>query len=229
MNNRLDLNQQEKISKRYHEHPLLCACQLAFRNYQARMRYLMFSPIEVFVEAIKVIDDIMEEDTDRMDYISNLWENLTIRYKLWCTGVPDDNEFQIAVSSVFYAVSITMSTHNHTYYKDTIKDALFREIDSHTSIVKQEEDRVIVALSQYADELRNWLDSYVVSDTYLSDDINDVAHGRKPRSLVVTISKGKKKGKENVVKPKPNYSRYSFNYTPKVFSRREIANRLSAM
>lgn len=215
MNNRLDQNQQEKVSRKYHEHPLLCACQLAFRNYQARMRYLMFSPVEVFVEAIKVIDDILEDGTDRMDFISNLWENLTIRYKLWCTGVPDDNEFQIAVSSVFYAVSITMSIHSHPYFKDTIKDALLKEIDSHTSVVKQEEDKVIVALSQYADELRNWLDSYVVNDTYLSDDIDDVANDRKPRSLKVVHPKNKSNRTIKQERPKADYSKFSFELKPK--------------
>lgn len=218
MSARLDLNQQEKINKRYHDHPLFCACQATFRNYLAGMHYLMFSPTEVFVESVGVIDDLLEEGTDRLEYIRSLWQNLIIRYKLWPLmhpGAGDDKEYETAVNSVLYTVALAMSRHSDSYFNDIIKDALLTEIDSHTSVVKQQEDSVIASISKYAAGIEEWLDNYANSETYLSDDIDDVVHDRKPRSLLKVAHKNKsniqKKTKEN----KPDYSKYSFTLTSK--------------
>ena len=211
---RLDQNQQEKIRKWYHDHPLLCACQEAFENYQASMRYLMFSPTEVFVESVEVIDNILEEGTDKEGYIQGLWRELLIRYKLWPLihpGAVDDNEYETAVSSVLYSVAIVLSRHEECYYNEQMKDAVLAEIEKHTSIVKQEEDKVIVSLSKYADELEQWINDYASIDSYLSYDIDDVAQGSPPRSSMKVVRKRNSiKGIKGVMKPENDYSRYSF-------------------
>lgn len=190
---RLDKNQQERVAKRYHNHPLLCACQQAFLNYQASMLHLMFSPVEVFVEAIRVIDDLFDEDTDIENYIQNMWENLLIRYKLWPVVARNEEEYQTAVSSVIYVVAVTLSTHNDLYYKEDIKDALLSVVDNHKSIVKQEEDKVIVTLSKYANEIKLWFETYSQSKDYLSDEIDDVANDKIPNSMSLDNNKGNKK------------------------------------
>lgn len=219
MNNRLDQNQQEKVSKRYHDHPLFCACQEAFQNFQAGMHYLMFSPTEVFVESVKVIDDILEEGSDKLDYIHCLWQKLIIRYKLWPLvhqGVVDDEEYEIAVCSVFYTVAVVFSKHSDKYYSELIKDALLSEIDRHVSIVKQEEDHVIVSLSQYAEELELWFNDYAFSDLYLSDDIDDISHDRMPRSSMKVVQKKiSAKRRKNSKMIGTDYSKYSFQLNVK--------------
>lgn len=178
------------------------------------MRHLLFSPTEVFAESVGVIDDILEDGTDRMEYIRNLWQNLLIRYKLWSPGAPDDEEYEMAVSSVFYVVAIVLSRHKHDYFCNKIKDALLAEIDSHTSIVKQEEDKVIVCLSKHADGIEQWLDSYADSESYLSDEIDDAANGRKRRTrLKVKLSDNNTNVKEKQNNAK-DYSRYSFQLIP---------------
>lgn len=215
MNTRLERSQLERIETWYHDHPLLIACQSAFRSYQAGMRYLMFSPIEVFVEAIDVLDDLLEEGNDVMDYIHNLWENRIIRYKLWYVGAPQDDEFHTAVSSVCYAVAVALSRHEDTYYSETVKDAILDEIAAHTNIIKQDEDKILVSLSLYADEIDTWMKEYIKRDGYLSDDILDVANGKKPKPWKTTTQKTSKNhcSKKKTVKLDvgiKDYSRYSF-------------------
>lgn len=220
MINRLDLNQQEKINKRYHDHPLFCACQATFRNYLAGMHYLMFSPTEVFVESVGVMDDLMEEGTDKLEYIRSLWQNLIIRYKLWPLmhpGAEDDKEYETAVNSVLYTVAIVLSRHEDSFFSDVIKDALLAEIDSHTSVVKQQEDYVIASLSKFAADIDEWLENYANSETYLSDDIDDVVHDREPRSLLKIAHKNNILGniRKKAKKPKADYSKYSFTLISK--------------
>ena len=209
MNSRLELSQQERVSERFHDHPLLCACKRAFKEYQAGMRHLLFSPTEVFVEAVQAIDDILEEGADRDGYVGELWQNLLIRYKLWCPGAPDDKEYETAVCSVFYTVSVVMSTHPDSYYNEQVKDALLSEISHHSSNVRQDEDKVIVSLCQFADGLKLWMEIYSDSNAYLTDEIEAVAHGRMPRAKMKSITAKTQK------KAKPDYSKYSFCLTPK--------------
>lgn len=220
MNTRLERSQLERIETWYHDHPLLIACQSAFRSYQAGMRYLMFSPIEVFVEAIDVLDDLLEEGNDVMDYIHNLWENRIIRYKLWCVGVPNDDEFHTAVSAVCYTVAVALSRHEHSYYSEIVKDAILDEIAAHTNIIKQEEDKILVILSSYADGIDAWMKEYIKRNEFLSDDILDVANGKKPKPWKTTTQKTSKNhcSKKKILKlhvgPK-DYSRYSFKLNAK--------------
>lgn len=206
MNNRLDLNQQERISRKYHEHPLLKACQSAFFNYQAGMNMLLFSPVEVFVEAVDVIDTLFEDGTDRETYICGLWNTLTIKYKLWLPGTPNE-EVQTAVCSVFYAAAVSLSVCDEPYFKDNVKEALLDKVYMHKSIVRQEEDEVIVRLASFADELKEWMSVYEVSDTYLSDEIKDALLRKNDTRLKAITTKVKGKTvKENTT---------SFNYSPK--------------
>ncbi len=206
MNNRLDLNQQEKISRKYHEHPLLKACQSAYFNFQAGMRMLLFSPVEVFVETVDVIDNLFEDGTDKEAYIRGLWNTLVIRYKQWLPGTPDD-EVQTAVCSVFYTAAVALSVCNESYFKDDMKEALLSEIYEHKSIVRQEEDFVIVKLALFADELKEWMSAYENCDSYLSGEIQNVLSGNNRTRLKIehldTVDKYKKENKT------------SFKYCPK--------------
>ena len=223
MKNRLDQSQQEKIRKWYHDHPLLCACQEAFVNFQAGMHYLMFSPTEVFVESVEVIDNILEEGTDKQAYIQGLWRELFIRYKLWPlvhSGAVNDNEYETAVCSVLYTVAIVLSRHDDCYYSEQIKDAILAEIENHKSIVKQEEDEVIVSLSKYADKLEQWLEAYADSEDYLSYEIYCIVNDRKPYSPLKVIDKKDKK------KFNADTYRETFTYRPEGMTERERTTRL---
>ena len=226
MNTRLERSQLEKIETRYHNHPLLLACQEAFRTYQARMLYLLFSPTEVFVEAVDIIDNILDESTNPMEYVHDLWENLTIRYKLWPTTARDEEEYQTAVSCVLYVVAVALSLHSDPFFHDTVKDSVLNEITSHKSVVKEEEDRVVVILSSYADELEAWMEEYSVSKNYLSEEIMCIAKGKK--AVFKTIKAKTKRTRTEIVKTAFCYSPKGVDDASKNVRLSEVFNRLKA-
>ena len=176
MNKRLIESLQERIAERYREHPLMKACRAAFTDYQADMNYLLFSPVEVFVEAADIIDGLFDEAVNDKDYVAGLWNRLTIKYKLWQPGTPGE-EVQTAVCSVFYAVAVSLSVCDEGYFRETLKEAILDEVYRHKSIVKQQEDVVIVRLATYANELKTWMDEYVKSVSRFSDEIQAVIKG----------------------------------------------------
>ena len=176
MKKRLEESQQEKIAERFREHPLMKACRTTFTDFQAGMSYLLFSPVEVFVEAVEVIDDLFDESIDNEAYMNDLWNRLTIKYKLWHPGTPEE-EIQTSVCSVFYTVAVSLAVCDESYYRVTLKEAILDEVYKHKSIVKHQEDTVVVHLATYANELKAWMDEYVKSDSYFSDEIEVALKG----------------------------------------------------
>ncbi len=236
MTNRLAQNQLERVNKRYHEHPLFRACQATFQQFLAEMHYLMFTPTEVFAESAEVIDEILEGDSDGLDYIHNLWQDRIIRYKMWPLvhpGANDDTEYETAVTSVFYTVAVVLSRHADSYYNEKIKDALLEEINKHLSAVKQNEDFVIVNLSKYAESIEQWLETYATSDYYLSDEIGDVANGRTQISLIKskTEPESRKADKKPITRRRKTWEGedilHSFSYVTKSMPAEEKNKRLS--
>ena len=177
---------------------------------------LLFSPEEVFVETIHVIDTIFEDGTDWRVFISNLWNTLTVRYKQWLPGTPDD-EVQTAVNSVFYTAAFTLSVCSDPFYKDYMKDALLDEVYKHKSIVRQEEDDVIIKLATFAEELKEWMSEYENNDSYLSDEIRKALFGKKTAGLERS-KETSKTIRENTI---------SFSYCPKKVDDRSKNIRIS--
>jgi len=153
-----------------------------------------------------VIDTLFEDRTDRDVYISGLWNTLTIKYKLWLPGTPE-NEVQTSVCSVFYTVAIALSVCDEPYFKDNMKEAILDEIYKHKNIVIQEEDAVIVRLASFSDELKEWMSAYEGSDSYLSDEIYNALLRKNTTRLKAKSSNATVKTiKDNTI---------SFSYCPK--------------
>lgn len=179
---------------------------------------LLFSPVEVFVEAVDVIDNLFEDGTEKDVYICGLWNTLTIRYKLWLPGTPDE-EVQTAVCSVFYAAAVSLSVCDEPYFNDDLKEALLAEVYKHKNIVRQEEDMVIVRLASFAEELKHWMSTYEGSDYYLSDEIQSALSRKNIKRLnVIGINATVKTTKDNTI---------SFSYCPKQVDDRSRNIRIS--
>ena len=187
MKNRLSLEEQEKIERRYHDHPLLKACKCTFFEYQERMSSMMFSPIEVFVEAVEIIDELLSPEIEWQDYISSLWQNLVIKYKLWQHQLSySEDEIQTAVSSVIYTVYVTILESDDYDFSKAISAALYKEIERHNSKVIEQEDSVIVNICRHAEKLKEWVSEYEESDHYLSEEIESLITKKK----IVRLKKG---------------------------------------
>ena len=179
MSDRYEDNELAKVTKHFCEHPLMRACQRAFRRYQAQMQPLLFAPEEVFCEAAIIIDRIYElpQSNEIQTYINALWDELRIKMSKWEKTASTQN-LDMAVSSVLYTVAIAMSRHWVTFYNFDVTQWLLKAIIENMKVDHQEMARVFNDLLEEGDGIEDWIND----DTFdrLSDKIEKVIKQESP-------------------------------------------------
>lgn len=191
MQNKLDQNQIEQLRGRFHEHPLLVACRIAFECYEADMQYLLFAPEELFREAAIIIDEILGAPDEAEAYIDGLWNSLKIKIRRSVNGIPQD-ELNLIIGAVFYVVATVFLQHWHSFFRETIKDKLLIIAQKKMGIDPDEERRVILELAKCAEDLRRWLIEYAESGMWLTDEIETCLHKAKPTKPITPVRTIKK-------------------------------------
>lgn len=199
MQSKLNQNQIEKISERYHDHPLLVACRQAFGCYEAEMQRLLFAPEEIFLETTIILDKLLCEPDYAKQYAEGLWNALKVKIRRWEPEAPQVDVNMIS-SAILYVVAAVLCQHHHSFFHDELKDMLLETASKSISTDKAEEERVIMALSLYADGLDEWLSDY--SDRYerLSEEIIEfVREPNNPYKSITEIHNHFGEGSQNQV------------------------------
>ena len=170
MQSKLEQNQIERVREKYREHPLLIACSKAFGHYDAYFQRLLFSPEEIFLEAAIVLDKMFTEPDDAKEYVGRLWNELKRKIRYWDKEAPQEDLDKI-VGAIFYVVAAVLCQHPHHFFSDEVKEALLSEARKQMNVSDEEEKRFIIALSQCAEGLEEWLMKYIESDELLSEEI----------------------------------------------------------
>ena len=187
MSDRLKDNELAKVTKHFCEHPLMRACQRAFRRYQAKMQPLLFAPEEVFCEAAIIIDHIYElpQTNEVQIYITSLWDELRIKMSKWEKTASPQN-LDMAVSSVLYAVAIAMSRHWATFYNFDVTQWLLKAIIENMKVDYQDMVRVFNDLFEEGDGIEDWINDDAFDS--LSDEIEEVIQETPSNPLSANIN-----------------------------------------
>ena len=187
MSDRYEDNELAKVTKHFCEHPLMRACQRAFRRYQAKMQPLLFAPEEVFCEAAIIIDRIYElpQSNEIQTYINALWDELRIKMSKWEKTASTQN-LDMAVSSVLYTVAIAMSRHWVTFYNFDVTQWLLKAIIENMNVDYQEMVRVFNNLLEECDGIEDWINDDAFDS--LSDEIEKVINETPPNTPPANIN-----------------------------------------
>ena len=104
MQSKLSQDQIEKVSERFHDHPLLIACRQAFECYEADMQRLLFAPEEIFHETAIIVDDLLAEPNRAEKYVGSLWNALKVKIRRWEPEAPQDDLNKIC-GAILYVVA----------------------------------------------------------------------------------------------------------------------------
>ena len=199
-----DPNLSGKLDKKFHDHPLLLTCRQTFRHYMASMDFFDYTSEELFIEAANVIDTIFNAPLTATDYLNDLWDNTKIKLKGISSTTPPQGDLDKVCGVLFYVVAATLSLHWREYYNTEIV-SLLCEIVEHKGIFTDTEEHktIIDNLCRHAEGLDVWINQYGESDIWLSEEIEKYLSRKQP-----VVKKDEKK--DNL----PDYSRYSFLFTP---------------
>ena len=178
---RLEGIRKERVRAAYSHHPLLIACQKAFKHTQAYMAPLLFSPEEVFCESILIIDHLLNigsRSKELESYIAELWDELRIKISEWKPEATSDN-LDKAVSSILYVTAIATSRSWDKYLNIDVSQWLLYCIRSNMKVSLNECEEVLFQLLDESDGIEEWINHYELGEHSLSSEIEQVAEGNK--------------------------------------------------
>jgi hypothetical protein len=170
MQSKLSQNQVEKVSERYLNHPLLLACRKAFGCYEADLQGLLIAPEEMFLESAIILDDLLTDPNKSEDYVKSLWYQEKTKIKRWVPQAPQDSLNKVA-GAILFVVAGVLCLHWHSDFNEDLKEKILELARKNMNIDIDEEKRIIGELSGCAEGLEKWLNSYVETENYLSEDI----------------------------------------------------------
>lgn len=215
----LNKNEKAKIRKQLSDNALLCACKQIFPKMQEEITSINISPEDVFCEAAWLIDELTTpgEGTNVKGLVEELWTDVVSDIMQWTEKSIPLSERNLILSAIFRLVATAFALHHHTYYSDTLRDALLAVIeDQHLQPKdilelqhqkKRQEDMTVIIVG-CADFLNEWVNEFIdTPESHLTDDIQK-ALNKKTSLKIQTPFNGDKKQRK-----KHDYSRYSFRLT----------------
>ena len=130
MQRRLNPNEAALIDARLHDNALLEVCRKIWPERQEEITSVMVQAHDIFYESAWLIDKLIEAnaDTDATCLTRGLWSTVFNDIGYWANSVSRNDRYLIA-STIFRLVATALSLHWHSYYCDTLRDALLNMVD----------------------------------------------------------------------------------------------------
>lgn len=220
------------IDARFHDNALYQACKNVWPGRQDEIVSVMARAEDIFCESAWLMDEIIDadEDIDIINLAYGLWSNVVSHIGQWNNGISLGDRYLI-VSTIFRLVATSFSLHWHSYYCDTLRDALLtvvdekrpspRDLHDYQQLDRQQEE-LLEAIIPCSQMLNDWVNEYIdYSDLYLSDEID------RTLNPSLNVKPGKPESRKADKKPfDPDTFRETFTYWPDGMNEKERDIRL---
>lgn len=188
MRYRLRKEEKEKIRNKYKNHPLYQVLNDACKQFEREMPKLRFSPEEVFVLVVAYLEDIASDPDEARSLCERIWDDV------FC-GIRDteeevnDKELELATCVVLISLFVCFELIETSPYKTLMVEVGIQMHDNYLLHWKDIQNRFMTPLYRRGTEkLKEWLDDFVKSDEFLTDEFEKVFHGGESMAEAVEIS-----------------------------------------
>ena len=183
-----------KVESKYHDNALLLSLRAPALEYAVNAHEFSLTIGELFYNSIYSIDQIksIEGKQERLAYCSALWDEV-YEYILNLADGNEDEQKDAASLTVITVAQCLYAADKLKYYDEIM--ALYTASEKRN---KGKGQQMLVSLKPLVDErvnaeVRTWLSEYIISNVFISDDIEDDVHGMRNH-----LSKETEKKKVNV-------------------------------
>lgn len=161
------------------EHPLLKACHVAFTPRIALMDGLMVEAEDIFCVVAEVFDSLLKEDHPTQEIVEDLWTNLVINIRRQWQSDASEKDRMLVATAVFYIVRETLGHHWHSRYCNDLYDMLSVVIEKKKKQCDLDDEQDFLhRLDQCAAGLDDWINEYLASEEFLTDNISAIVDGK---------------------------------------------------
>lgn len=172
MNRNLNPEEKERLRDKYEGHLFFRLVNQSCKKYEREMKVFRFSPEDVFIETLNVLDDLKAPNRNNDDLCDTLWDDLFCDFRERGENIPEA-ELDKAVAVVLSMVVDGLVLLDSMRYNG-VAGKLNRVLQEHGN------DYLGIQLSidSYAhkigrQEVKQWLSEYMQADTYLSEEVED--------------------------------------------------------
>ena len=172
MNRNLNLEEKERIRDRYADHILYRLINLSYKRHESEMKVFRFSPEDVFIESLNVLDDLKAPNRDNDDLCDTIWDDLYCKFRDRGDNIPEE-ELNKAVGMVLSMVTYCLVLLNSMKY-----NGLVGKLD----LLIQKRYRASFDMQLYVEVcvqkighhgVTHWIMEYMNCDSYMYDEIMD--------------------------------------------------------
>ena len=229
----LNPNEAALIDARLHDNALLEVCRKIWPERQEEITSVMVQPDDIFYESAWLIDELIEadEDTDVMSLTRELWSTVVNDIGHWGNNGVSLSDRYLTASTIYRLVATTFSLHWHSYYCDTLRDALLNVVEDKRPSPKdlhelqeleRQQEKLLDSVIAYSTILKDWVIDYIDdSESLLTEEIYLAL---TPNLSTNTRKQESKKGDKKQFDP--DTFRETFTYWPDGMSEKEREIRL---
>lgn len=172
MNRNLNPEEKEKLRDKYEDHIFFRLVNQSCKKYEREMKVFRFSPEDVFVEALNVLDDLKAPNRNNEDLCDTLWDDLFCDFRERGENVPDA-ELDKAVAVVLSVVTYNLVLIDSMRYNGIVGKLTFLICQHFKDYTDIQQNIHLYAMKVGMEELKDWICQYMQCDTYLYDEVMD--------------------------------------------------------
>lgn len=185
MNRNLNPEEKERIRDKYEEHIYFRLVNQSCKKYERELRVFRFSPEDVFVETLNVLDDLKAPNRNNNDLCDTIWDDLYCDFRERGENLPEE-ELDMAVTVVLSMVSYCLMLFDSMRYNGLNGKLCLLICQHYNHLTDMQQDIHQYALKVGMKELKDWITEYMQCDTYLSEEVEDGLSEEEVETSIIT-------------------------------------------
>lgn len=179
-----NLNHEEKgiIKDRYSNHLFYRLANLSCKRFESQMKSFRFSPEDVFVEALNVLDDLKEPQANLDDACNTMWDDLYCRFRDRGEDLPEE-EVNLAVCIVMSMVVMCLTGSKVMRYSGKIGGLIMLQSQHYPSVMAIQGHIESFVHRIGINNFCQWAKEYMTCDAYLSEEVEDCLNGEEDMAV----------------------------------------------
>ncbi|MBR6589011.1 MAG: hypothetical protein IKK67_00850 [Bacteroidaceae bacterium] len=179
-----NLNHEEKgrIKDRYSNHLFYRLANLSCKRFESQMKSFRFSPEDVFVEALNVLDDLKEPQANLDDACNTMWDDLYCRFRDRGEDLPEE-EVNLAVCIVMSMVVMCLTGSKVMRYSGKIGGLIMLQSQHYPSVMAIQGHIEFFVHRIGINNFCQWAKEYMTCDAYLSEEVEDCLKGEEDMAV----------------------------------------------
>ncbi|MEE1382708.1 MAG: hypothetical protein U0K32_02720 [Segatella copri] len=184
MTKRFQQNQRDKLKEHFRNHIFYRLCREVRDVFLQQYPAIIISTENLFVDAAKELDIILSDGDIDAVYCKDMWTNSLAIYREQDNTLAEVATSQAEVAMLLYTIMFGINAVNHSHYRGKLQRTLHESIHKMWKCNNQSASTAIEiklkeSVNQYTEEMMGWMKEYFVSQSNLTEEINETLSSKK--------------------------------------------------